>query len=251
MSAPPRPVKLIVINDIVCSYCYIGHYELLAAVNHCKDVLQLPLTFDIEYRPYQLYACLGEDGAAKSTRPEWLKAKMGEEEYTKNSIKVYQWFKDRRLPCGVDDAPVVQSTRAHRLSRKAFLMGGSRYQEALLSAVFKEHMENSRDISDVDVLSDIAEDVGMMTKDDATTFLESDELKDEVLQMIEHDRKKGITGVPMVVIGGKWAVNGAQCSKVYIEIFKKLATCTGKAKCDDRAAPSSPLPAALVPAAYA
>lgn len=45
-------------------------------------------------------------------------------------------------------------------------MGGSRYQEALLSAVFKEHMENSKDISDVDVLSDIAEDVGMMTKDD-------------------------------------------------------------------------------------
>ena len=47
-------------------------------------------------------------------------------------------------------------------------MGGQRYQESLLGALFKEHMENGKDIADISVLSDIAEDVGMMTKDDVS-----------------------------------------------------------------------------------
>ncbi len=58
------------------------------------------------------------------------------------------------------------STRGHRLSRKAFHLGGEHLQTPLLCAVFKAHLEEGKDIGDIDVLSDIAASVGMMTKDE-------------------------------------------------------------------------------------
>lgn len=33
-------------------------------------------------------------------------------------------------------------------------------------------------------------------------------------------RSKGITGVPMTIIDGKWAVSGGQSSEVFIQVKK-------------------------------
>lgn len=58
-----------------------------------------------------------------------------------------------------------QSTRAHRLSRKAFKIGGQELQLPVLTALFKTHLEEEKDIADFDVLAEVAESVGMMSKD--------------------------------------------------------------------------------------
>ncbi|KAF8982230.1 hypothetical protein BDQ17DRAFT_1437990 [Cyathus striatus] len=41
--------------------------------------------------------------------------------------------------------------------------------------------------------------------------------------MCEAARAGGISGVPVIIIDGKWAVSGGQSSDVFIQIFKKLA----------------------------
>lgn len=67
-----------------------------------------------------------------------------------------------------------QSTRGHRLSQKAYQIGGEKLQLPLLCALFKAHLEDGRDIADLDVLSDLAEGVGMMTKEEVNTdFVEA------------------------------------------------------------------------------
>jgi len=84
-------------------------------------------------------------------------------------------------------------------------------------------MEDAKDIADINVLAELAESTGTMSKAEAVAFLESDELEKEVNTMCDEARSKGITGVPMTIIDGKWAVSGGQSSDVFIQIFKKLS----------------------------
>jgi predicted DsbA family dithiol-disulfide isomerase len=63
-----------------------------------------------------------------------------------------------------------QSTRAHRLSRKAYLVGGQEKQLPLLCALFRAFLEDGQDIADLDVLSDIAQQVGVFSKAEVRLF---------------------------------------------------------------------------------
>jgi predicted DsbA family dithiol-disulfide isomerase len=63
-----------------------------------------------------------------------------------------------------------QSTHAHRLVLKARKIGGQKLQTPLITSIFKATMQEGRDISDVDVLSDLAAEGGIMSKADVSTF---------------------------------------------------------------------------------
>jgi protein-disulfide isomerase-like protein with CxxC motif len=58
-----------------------------------------------------------------------------------------------------------QTTRAHRLTLKAWQLGGMKLQQAFAKRLFKAHFEDGAIISDVEMLSDVAEAAGVMTKD--------------------------------------------------------------------------------------
>jgi predicted DsbA family dithiol-disulfide isomerase len=59
-----------------------------------------------------------------------------------------------------------QSTRAHRLTRKAYVMGGQTLQLPVLCGIFKANLEEGADIGDINVLAEVAENAGMMSKDE-------------------------------------------------------------------------------------
>lgn len=61
-----------------------------------------------------------------------------------------------------------QSTRAHRLTRKAYITGGQKLQLPVLCGIFKANLEDGKDIGDVNVLAEVAEKSGMMTKEEAS-----------------------------------------------------------------------------------
>jgi predicted DsbA family dithiol-disulfide isomerase len=104
------------------------------------------------------------------------------------------------------------------LSRKAYHLGGQKLQIPILCALCRAHLEEGLNISDYDVLADIAEEVGMMTKEEALAFLNSDELVDEVEKLCEDAKTKGIPGVPFTVIDNRWAVSGGQSSEVFVQV---------------------------------
>lgn len=83
--------------------------------------------------------------------------------------------------------------------------------------------------------------------------------------MMTEARRKGVNGVPFVVIDGKWAVSGGQTAEVYTQvslvcvarvwrrlisaqIFKKLAA-NEQAASTPRPPPPPPPPSANVPVA--
>lgn len=58
-----------------------------------------------------------------------------------------------------------QTTRAHRLSRKAFLIGGQKLQLPLLCELYRSHLGDGEDIADFEILGAISEKVGIMSKE--------------------------------------------------------------------------------------
>lgn len=233
-----RVVKLTVITDFVCANCFITEHELLNAITYCKDTLNLPLSFELEHLPFRLISstCLSEN-APKVDKRTFMTQYIGKEKFTKAEAAINKWAEEKRVPIKLHGV-MSQSTRAHRLCQKAYKIGGQHLQVSALCAVFKAYLEHGEDIADNSVLADVAQKVGMMTKDQALDFLESDELEKEVNDMCESARLKGITGVPVTIIDRKWAVTGSQSSDVYIQIFKKLAAGTCSA--------SSPMPSGPV-----
>ncbi|KAJ7911501.1 thioredoxin-like protein [Mycena leptocephala] len=219
-----RVVKLSVLNDLICPNCAVAQHELFTAINHSRDDLKLALEFQIEFLPFRLIntTLLPQDYEPKVEKTEFFKNIFGVEKFAQFEETIAKWSVEKGIPISFRGV-VSQSTRAHRLSRKAYRIGGTQMQVPYLMAIFRVHLQEAKDIADIDVLSDIAAEVGMMTKAEAIAFLKSDELEDEVNSMCDEARAKGITGVPLVVIDGKWAVSGGQSSEVFVQIFQKLA----------------------------
>jgi predicted DsbA family dithiol-disulfide isomerase len=224
-----RSVKLTVINDFVCPNCCVGQHELLNAITYCKENLHLPLNFEFVHMPFRLLSndVLSEDGP-KIEKLDFYKNKLGEEKLTKMTKGITEWANKNGVPITFKGF-VSQTTRAHRLCQKAYQLGGQDLQIPLVKAIYKAHMEDGQDIAEIAVLADIADNAGTMSREKATAFLESDELEKEVDAMCDDARNKGITGVPVIIIDGKWAISGGQPSEVFIQIFKKLAAARSSA----------------------
>ncbi|KAK2460990.1 hypothetical protein APHAL10511_007460 [Amanita phalloides] len=232
-----RVVKLTIITDFVCANCCVTQHELLNAITYCKDNLDLPLAFELEHLPFRLInpTCLSENGP-KIDRRSFMSQWIGQERFLSFEKAISKWSEEKGIPIKFQGV-MSQSTRAHRLCQKAYKLGGQNLQLPVIVALFKAYLEDSQDIADNNVLANIAEKAGVMLKDEALRFLESDELDKEVNDMCTAARSKGITGVPITIIDGKWAVTGGQSADVYIQIFKKLAA-TGACTA------ASPLPSA-------
>jgi predicted DsbA family dithiol-disulfide isomerase len=216
-----RPVKLLVINDLICPYCYMASRELHDAVAESRR-LQLPLEFEIEYIPFRLISstCLGE--SSKVDKMLFYSNVLGEETWAIRKEVILQWAAEKGIKLSFGGV-ISQTTSAQRLSRKAYKMGGQNLQLPLITALFKAFNEDEKDIGDLNVLAELAENVGMLNKQEAIQFLQTDELKDEVYEYAEKVRLKGFTGIPVTVIDSKWLLSGSQSSDTYVKIFQKLA----------------------------
>ncbi|EKM58227.1 uncharacterized protein PHACADRAFT_252397 [Phanerochaete carnosa HHB-10118-sp] len=230
----PRVIKLLVISDIICPWCYIGQREMERAIEMCSD---LPIQVEVEYRPYRIYPSL-KDGQFLD-RCEWFESRFGKDKKEQMERMIMQRAHELGMNIKCMDGIITQTTLAHRLLLKAWKIGGQTTQQAVLTAIFRGYFEDQANIGDTNVLADMAVATNLMTKEEAVEFLESAECLDEVERMMNEARKKGVNGVPFVVIDGKWAVSGGQTSEVYSQIFKKLANCE----------PTTPRPTHAAPAA--
>lgn len=217
-----RVVKLAVITDFACPSCFVMQHELLAAMSYCKDTLQLPLEFEFQHMPFRLITTNCLKPGNTMGRIEFYNCHLGQEKSANLRQCLTKWGEEKDIPITWDGV-IGHTTSAHRLCMKALEIGGQDPQLATITAIFKADLVEARDISDHNVLSEIAQSVGVLSKNDALKFLDSNELEDEVNSIADAAREKGITGVPVTIIDGKWAVSGGQSSDVFVQIFKKLA----------------------------
>jgi len=215
---PPRVIKLLVFSDIICPWCYIGQREMDTAIERCRDK---PVQFEIEYRPYKLQPSLREGQVLP--KKEYYDSRFGPAKAESIATAVEKRADEIGLDIKMFHGDIAQTTIAHRLLLKAWQLGGQRLQLPLLNYMFKSYFAEGVNMADEAVLAKAAADYGVMSEEEAVAFLRSDECLAEVEQMMIDVRRKGVTGVPFVVIDNKWAVSGGQSAETYVQIFNKIA----------------------------
>ncbi|MDJ0827050.1 MAG: DsbA family oxidoreductase [Rhodobacter sp.] len=207
-------VKLDIISDPICPWCYIGKSNLDRALEQAGDT-----PFEIEWHPFQLNPDMPEDGM---DRREYLETKFGGKE---GALNAYAPVVEAAERAGLDiDFAAITRTpntlNAHRLIHWAGIEGR---QTPVVAALFRAYFKEGRDIGDIDVLADIADAAGL----DAAMIrklLKGDADRDDIRARDAWAREHGVTGVPTFVVGQQHAVPGAQPPELWAKVIAEIAT---------------------------
>ncbi|WP_341235329.1 DsbA family oxidoreductase [uncultured Sulfitobacter sp.] len=205
-------IKLDIMSDPICPWCYIGKAHLDRALASEPDH-----PFVIEWHPFQLNPDMPAEGM---DRRAYLEGKFGGKE---GAVKAYapvvEHAKKAGLTINFEDMKRTPNTLdAHRLIHWAGIEGR---QTAAVSALFKAYFVDARDIGDAEVLADIADGIEM----DASVvrrLLASDSDAQDIRDRDDHSRKMGISSVPTFIVGGKHAVPGAQPPELWKQVLADL-----------------------------
>ncbi len=205
-------VKLDIISDPICPWCYIGKTNLDKALTEIPDH-----PFTIEWHPFQLNPDMPAGGMDRKT---YLEGKFGGKE---GAVKAYAPVVEHAEKSGAkinfDAMKVTPNTiDAHRLIHWA---GIEQRQSYVVDLLFKAYFVDGRDIGDHEVLADIADtaemDAAMVTK-----LLASDSDTDDIRARDKHSREMGVSSVPTFIVANKHAVPGAQPAEMWVNTIKEI-----------------------------
>ena len=206
-------VKLDILSDPICPWCYIGKTHLFRALEARPDH-----PFALEWHPFQLNPDMPPGGM---DRRAYLEAKFGGRE---GAVRAYAPVVEAAEAAGLaidfEAMAVTPNTLdAHRLIHWAGLEGR---QTPVVQALFAAYFERGLDIGDPGVLADLAEGAGM---DRAVTerLLASDADAADVAARDAHARERGVSGVPTHVIANQVVVRGAQPPEQWEAIVDEVA----------------------------
>ncbi|WP_298835949.1 DsbA family oxidoreductase [uncultured Roseobacter sp.] len=205
-------IKLDIMSDPICPWCYIGKAHLDRALTDHPDH-----PFVIEWHPFQLNPDMPAGGMG---RREYLEGKFGGKE---GAVRAYAPVVEHAEAAGLSiDFEGMQRTPntldAHRLIHWAGIEGR---QTAAVSALFQAYFVDTRDIGDHEVLADIADGIEM----DAAVvskLLASDADVEDIRKRDAHSRQMGISSVPTFIVAGKHAVPGAQPPELWQKVITEL-----------------------------
>ncbi|MBV9347246.1 MAG: DsbA family oxidoreductase [Pseudolabrys sp.] len=210
---PAKPVRIDVVSDIVCPWCFIGKRRLEKAIAMKPDI-----PVEVHFRPYFLNDWIPREGIS---REQYLTTKFGSvERYKGIAQRVGAAAKAEGLDYAMDRISSQPNTAdAHRLIRWADAIGkGAQMKQRLMDLYFTE----GADLTQRDVLVRAATEVGL-DANEVRNGLAGDKDLAEVESEAQAAKEAGIEGVPMFIFGGKFAVSGAQAPEYLAEAIERAA----------------------------
>jgi predicted DsbA family dithiol-disulfide isomerase len=206
-----RRMRIDVVSDTICPWCYIGKRRLERALAGRPGE-----AFDVHWRPFQLNPTMPPGGM---DRRDYLGAKFGDRagEVLGNVVAVGA---TENLAFDFDRVARTPNTlNSHRLIRWAEDDG---VQNAVVEALFRGYFLEGADIGDPAVLARLAGEAGMDAAEVARR-LEAGTDADAVRGEDEGFRRLGVQGVPFFIIERRYAVVGAQDPTAFDQAFDLAA----------------------------
>jgi len=220
---PPSILTIDIWSDVMCPWCAIGFAQLQKAL----DLLDGEIEAQIAWHPFELNPDMppeGEDQASHLRR----KYRRSEEEARALRDKMRAIAAEAGVSLdyeGEGEAPpaTLWNTRdCHKLLTFALEEAGPRVQTQLKLALFRAHFNLRRNLSDRDVLLDIAASVGLH-REAAKAALDDEALEKRVEAEERAAWDMNITGVPAMVINGRFLIPGAQSPETYADALRRIA----------------------------
>lgn len=211
-------IKIGVVSDVVCPWCYIGKRRLEKAMALSSDRFD----FEVEYFPFELNPHLPEEGA---NYREYLRKKFGSEEKVSELTEhVKHVAAQEGLEFRLEEQKTAPNTRnAHRLMLLAREKGR---QEEVVEALFRAYFTEAVDLTRIENLVKIADDAGL-DGEKIEQLLQSNTGKLEIEMAEKELQELGITSVPLFIIDDKLAISGAQPVEAFIRGFEETTLVNG------------------------
>lgn len=205
-------VKLDIISDPICPWCYIGKANLDKALLDFPDH-----PFVIEWHPFQLNPDMPAGGMG---RRDYLETKFGGKDAAVRAYApIVEMSEKIGLGINFEAMKVTPNTiDAHRLIHWA---GIEERQTFVVDLLFKAYFIEGRDIGDHDVLADVA-DMAEMDAALVKKLLASDNDTDDIRKRDAHSRKMGVNSVPTFIVAHQHAVPGAQPPETWVQVIKDI-----------------------------
>ena len=219
MTADAIPLRIDIVSDVVCPWCIIG----LKQVEKALTLVGQDIAAETYWHPFELnpnMAPEGEDTAEHIARkygstPEQSRANRSRLSDIGNSVGfAFNYGEGMRI---------YNTFNAHKLLTIFGSERGWRAQTALKMALFTAYFQDRRDVSDTEVLCDIAEAQGM-DRDVALAWIKDAALTNSVRAEMAHWTDQNITGVPAIIFDQKYMVPGAQSAETFADVINKVLT---------------------------
>ncbi|MEH6834865.1 MULTISPECIES: DsbA family oxidoreductase [Falsihalocynthiibacter] len=213
MTVSPQPLRIDIVSDVVCPWCVIGYRQLAQALKASGT------PHEIHWHPFELNPQMPLEG---QNLAEHLTEKYGATpaQSAENRTHITKQGADVGFDFSfADDMRMHNTFNTHQLLHWANEQG--RMQD-LKQALFAAHFTDRRDLSDPEVLADVAGEIGL-DRTEAVAVLDDQRFAEEVRRAETHWTQQGISGVPAMVFDEKHLVTGAQGVENYTQILGQLA----------------------------
>ncbi len=208
-----QKIKIDIVSDVVCPWCYIGKRRIEKAMDQLKDQFE----FDVTYLPFELNPQTPKSGF---NQQEYLNKKFGgAEKYEQITHHVTTIAAGEGLRFNFQKQSVTPNTRdMHRIIWLAKQEGK---QDPMKEAFLKAYFEEGVDLSKNENLTSIADGVGLPVNR-VLSLLNSDEGLNEVIAAEQQNYQRGVSGVPFYIVNNQYGISGAQPTEVFIRAFAEI-----------------------------
>jgi len=206
-------IKVDIVSDVACPWCYIGKRRLEQAIQQWKGK-----AVEVAWHPFQLDPTIPKDGFDRIT---YMTNKFGDMERS-------QEMTNRIIEVGLDEGITfnfgdkwlaVNTLPLHQLLHVAGLEG---FKDALKERFLKAYFDENLHLNKPEVLEKIMTEFGWKPEK-TTKVLADDTIVYEVKQEIAHYQQLGVNSVPFFIIDNKYGISGAQPSSTFLEAFGSVA----------------------------
>jgi predicted DsbA family dithiol-disulfide isomerase len=228
MSAPsPKRLTIDIYSDVMCPWCLIGYGQLTKALKE----LEGEIAADIRWRPFELNPQMpleGEEQEAHLARKYGRSAQAGaglreQMKAIAESAGVSLSFEGAQEEGREAPLAMMWNTRdCHKLLTFALEEAGPEVQTALKLALFRAHFNQRLTLNNRAILLDIAAQAGLH-REAAKAALDDPALEARVVAEEEQAWDFNISGVPAMIVEGKYLIPGAQAPEVYVNALRRVA----------------------------
>jgi predicted DsbA family dithiol-disulfide isomerase len=207
-------LRIDVISDVVCPWCFIGKRKLERALELYGERNPDAEPPKVVWHPFQLNPDMPGAGVDRS---EYLARKFGG-----RSTEIYARVSAVGAEVGIPFAFDKVARQPNTLAAHSLIALGADAdrQDAVVEALFRAYFIDGRDLSANDTLSAIACEAGL-EREEADACLASVQAREHVLAEDSEARRIGVEGVPFFVFNKRYAVSGAHDPEVLFNSMLK------------------------------
>jgi predicted DsbA family dithiol-disulfide isomerase len=220
----PAKVTIDIWSDVMCPWCIIGYAQLQKGL----ETLAGEIEAEVRWHAFQLNPDMPEEGEEQQAHiarkygrsPEQMAAARSQmKEIGARAGYSFDYTGEGEAP----EARLWNTRLAHQLLLWTLAQHGPVKQTELKLALFDAHFQQRRKMADPTVLIDIAESVGI-DRTGAEAALGSAVLAQQAQEEQRMAYDMNVSGVPAMLINGKFLIPGAQEPETYANSLRRVVT---------------------------